>query len=62
MRGKTAKRAIKKACNTHFGLKRDFVFEFLQVYRAQSDLHLRELDGNFGPIHVCVMHNAYKDA
>ena len=55
-------RAIKKACSTHFGLKRDLVFEFLQVFRAQSDLHLRELDGNFGPIHVCVMHNAYKDA
>ncbi len=50
--------ALKRECITHFGLNRNFFFEFLQVFAAQCELYLWELDGDFNSIHVCVMHDA----
>ena len=44
--------------NSHFGLKRNFFGEFLQVSVVQFELYLRELDGDFNSIHVRVMHDA----
>jgi hypothetical protein len=50
--------ALKRECITHFGLKRNFFFEFLQVFAAQCELYLWELDGDFNSIHVRMMHDA----
>jgi hypothetical protein len=43
---------------THFGLKRNFFGEFLQVSVVQSELYLWELDGDFNSIHVRMMQDA----
>ena len=42
----------------HFGLKRNFFCEFLQVSVVQFELYLWELDGDFNSIHVRMMHDA----
>ena len=49
---------MKRECIAHFGLKSNFFSEFLQVFAAQCEFYLWELDSDFNSIHVRVMNDA----